>query len=296
MQIPVVLAEHLQLLVIAVLVAVFALLIAWRVGFFRMPQHSPVGVPKIGFIDVLGGFLVYLGAQLFSVPILWFSYILISKIRLPIETDLNFDTTGQGWLNVFALIVASICLLLYAKLIDKKVLDQFWTGRKIGLWYRVKDFLIGVMSWLVTYPVVLVAGQIIAIIILIEYKGQHIDQVAVRQLKSAEESPLLFLVTAGLITTLIPAMEELLFRGLLQTWLRAKIGSFYAVISTAFIFALFHFSSSQGMANVELITSLFALGCFLGYLFERQRCLLASIGLHATFNAVSIMMILMSGE
>ena len=58
------------------------------------------------------------------------------------------------------------------------------------------------------------------------------------------------------------------------------------------IFAAFHFSTSQGLNNIELLVSLFVLSCFLGFLYERQESLLASMALHATFNAISILAIL----
>jgi membrane protease YdiL (CAAX protease family) len=105
------------------------------------------------------------------------------------------------------------------------------------------------------------------------------------------EFPWLFWSSVILIVTLVPFLEEVLFRGFLQTWLRRVVGVSGAIWLTALTFALFHFSTSQGADNVELISSLFVLGCFLSFLRERQRSLWAPIGLHAAFNAISILMI-----
>ena len=59
-------------------------------------------------------------------------------------------------------------------------------------------------------------------------------------------------------------------------------------------FALFHFSSLQGVGNVSLILTLLVFGGFLGFIYERQSSLFASIGLHMTFNVASTLRILIS--
>ncbi|MBI3211827.1 MAG: CPBP family intramembrane metalloprotease [Simkania negevensis] len=51
---------------------------------------------------------------------------------------------------------------------------------------------------------------------------------------------------------------------------------------------LFHLSSSQGVGNI----SLFIFALYLGFLYEKQCSLFASIALHMTFNSISVIRIL----
>jgi hypothetical protein len=105
-----------------------------------------------------------------------------------------------------------------------------------------------------------------------------------------------FMLSIALFTIIIaaPVTEEFIFRGMLQNWLKTKLGTKSAIITTSACFALFHLSSSQGLGNISLALSLFSFACFLGFIYEKKGSLYASIGLHMTFNAVSTLRILFS--
>ena len=118
------------------------------------------------------------------------------------------------------------------------------------------------------------------------------EQIAVKYLRTVAQFPLLFTVASLLIVFIVPIAEELLFRGFLQTWLKQKVGWGKAILITSIIFSLFHFSTQQGAHNLSLLSSLFILSCFLGFLYERQQSLFASIALHMVFNGVSILLLL----
>ena len=117
------------------------------------------------------------------------------------------------------------------------------------------------------------------------------DQMAVKQIKSVQEYPWLFAVNLFAISFVVPFIEELLFRGYLQESLLKKFSAMKSIALTALLFSLFHFSPSQGINNILILTSLFLLACLLGYLKERQRSLLPCIALHSTFNAISLVQI-----
>ncbi len=118
------------------------------------------------------------------------------------------------------------------------------------------------------------------------------DQVAVLYLKIAMQSPALLVSMLISILVVAPILEEFLFRGLLQTYLKNYLGKKGAIFVAALLFGLFHFNSAQGVGNISIILSLFSFGCFLGFIYERQGSLLASISLHATFNAVNVLYII----
>ncbi|MEN9654812.1 MAG: hypothetical protein RL235_924, partial [Chlamydiota bacterium] len=42
-------------------------------------------------------------------------------------------------------------------------------------------------------------------------------------------------------------------------------------------------------ANIPIIAALFTFSLFLGYVYERQRALIAPMGLHAMFNGISVL-------
>jgi len=81
-----------------------------------------------------------------------------------------------------------------------------------------------------------------------------------------------------------PIWEELLFRGLGQSWLAGLLRRRWAaIIITASIFGLVH--SSQPQAVLPLI----AFGLCLGFVYEKSGSLTAAILLHSLFNAKNLL-------
>jgi len=195
----------------------------------------------------------------------------------------------RGWIDLLGIIGSFLALgVVFFRLSPVERL-YIWGDAKSP----ISPLRVGMASLVIIYPFVQCIGQLVSIIVLLLFRQAQIDQVAVERLKDVQTDPVLFITTFILIITLVPCIEELLFRGFLQSWLRMKLKSPAKAIAIAsLIFALFHYSPSQGITNIELLISLYILSCFLGYLYEKTRSLWASIGLHATFNAVSAILIL----
>lgn len=293
------LTEHLQLLGVGVLFAWFIFWIAWNQGFYRFPLHKSSSEEWIAFIEVFGAFIIFLTATLIVAPLvalLWLSYQTGHFIEM---NHHSIDPTMHGWLNAATIVISAASVLLYSLLLPPQTQSAVWGSRAFsGITRTVQDIMTGMAAWLISYPLVVIIGQVVAVIsiYIFHHEPSHIDQVAVKYLKSTMSDPFLFGVTVTLIIFVVPLLEEILFRGFLQTWLKQHLGILYAIVTTSIIFALFHFSITQGWDNVELLLSLFVLSCFLGFLRERQRSLWASIGLHATFNAVTVLAILLMRE
>ena len=100
--------------------------------------------------------------------------------------------------------------------------------------------------------------------------------------------PSLFVLTISTIVIFAPVIEELLFRGFLQSFIRQHLGSKQAICITSVLFAFFHYSSEQGIGNLPIIISLFVLSLFIGFIYEKRGSLAAPIALHAIFNAVNV--------
>jgi len=77
-----------------------------------------------------------------------------------------------------------------------------------------------------------------------------------------------------------PLLEELLFRGFLQSALAQSLGERGALVATSAVFAALH-----GVAGLPI---LFSLSLFLGWLQLRTRCLWIPWSAHALNNAVTL--------
>jgi membrane protease YdiL (CAAX protease family) len=264
--------------------------IAQKNGFFSLPparKENPVTFPSL-----LGIFLCYL----------LFAFVVLPLLSLLILAFITGEMGGlkahlhpwAGWLQLVWLLVLFLILIAYCFLIPSSVRRfVFWGDRQTTFLNFFKGVGMGIVGWLVSYPFVLLMS------ILTNWIGKklwgitHMEQVAVKQLKVTMNDPLLFAFMAIAVTILVPFMEELLFRGFFQNYVKRFLGRLGGIILTAVIFAAVHFSISQGYGNFQLIASLFILAFFLGFIYEREKTLWAPIALHMSFNAFSVLMIVL---
>ncbi|MBN1943071.1 MAG: CPBP family intramembrane metalloprotease [Phycisphaerae bacterium] len=100
-----------------------------------------------------------------------------------------------------------------------------------------------------------------------------------------EASPAWGVVVTLSAVVLAPLVEELLFRGLLQSMLRRYLNNpWHATLLTAGIFALFHIFTPQN------VPALFVLGLVLGYNYERCGRLGPVVLIHALFNGIMVLL------
>jgi membrane protease YdiL (CAAX protease family) len=277
--------ERLQLFVVSFILSLWVGWIAWRRGFFHLPQDS--FSPHVRGITVFEAFLFFIITNIVILPILvgtmWALKEGLDVTQMGKALKLAPDWTSLFWILGSFLIVVRV---FYNVKADQR---QLILGQKP--WYQQATF--GGASWFIAYPFMLTVTQFVAMIVILIFQELPIEQVAVRQLKDLRAEWWQFSLLSIAIVTLVPFTEEILFRGLLQSWLKYKTQrSWLAILLTSLVFALFHFSSEQGLTNIELFFAIFLLSCFLGFLYERQRSLWASIGLHAVFNGMSILLLI----
>jgi membrane protease YdiL (CAAX protease family) len=95
------------------------------------------------------------------------------------------------------------------------------------------------------------------------------------------------LVALTLISIIAPLAEELIFRGLLLDWLKAKINVWAAAMILSVIFALLHNNSFKlGAIGAVAFGARMALGVATSAFAIRYRSLRASFVMHATYNGV----------
>jgi uncharacterized protein len=267
--------------------------IAWKAGYYFLPPETPLKREVCG-ICVFAAFVIFFLCEFFSGALLAALWIFWHQGDFDEDSTFTFPSEFTGWENLIVYAVTCTALVLFFASLKKPKREAIWGSpseiRSVGR--NIKDFFIGSMSWIIAFPWVIVIGQLLEMIFSLFYSGSLPEQTAVEHLKGLFENPWLFGATAVAVVSVVPVIEEMLFRGFLQSWLKPLLGRKKAILLTALIFASFHFSLSQGIENVEFIASLFLLALFLGFVKERQQSLWASIGLHSTFNFISILMLI----
>lgn len=282
--------EHLELILFFGCLAIVTFWIAWSKGFFYL-KKKPTLSKQLSFKTVLIVFAIYLGVSFVIAPLL--SRLLHSNAHF--SEKAAFATVA--WVQFLTLLLILLLLGLFCLTYDKTEVKRIWKDRSYfppsSILY---DIRFGARTWLVGFPFVVVIGQICDLLLFILFGYENYEQVAVRYLKMALNFPSLLPFALFTILVAAPLLEEFLFRGILQTWFRQRLGQKAAIALASLCFALFHLAPSQGLGNISLAVSLFAFACFLGFIYERQGSLFAPISLHMSFNAISAFRILFIPE
>jgi len=266
--------------------AVF-LWIAARFHFFRIKSLPHVALNiRYPIIGVIGYLVVYFVVAPFTIRFIGKSLPALAEYSPALYMTL-LQTLSILWVIAY--------LFLLSILQDKTTLHAMWIHPSRSRFSCImEDMGLGVLTWLVAFPIVGAVTLIMEFLTYVLTGLLPVEQVAIRFLKMARGSPIL--LTLALFTILIaaPVIEELVFRGFLYSYLRKKLSMVKALPISALIFSFLHFSPDQGGSNIPLLSSLFVLALFLGFLYERQRSLFAPIALHMTFNSVSVIRILLA--
>lgn len=275
-------ADSVYIILVFGLIGLITNTIAWRKGFYSCCFYPapPISFKHVGYL-----FAIYIGT----------TYVLSSYFGALLQKySLTTPTTGMLVFLQFVLIAFMLIgFFLYCTTQAKGVFNKIWKNPAVEpLTSPLHDFLLGAIAWLVAFPVVQVVGQLLDMILFTILRFEGYEQVAVKYLKTTLENPALAILALVSIVIVAPIVEEFLFRGALQTYLKRRMSPKAAILVASLCFGLFHFSFEQGIGNISLIASLFVFGSFLGYVYEKQGSLYASIGLHLVFNFVSSVRIL----
>jgi hypothetical protein len=83
-----------------------------------------------------------------------------------------------------------------------------------------------------------------------------------------------------------PLIEELFFRGFLYTFLKNYTSTWMALVLSAGVFAFVH-------VNLGSVVQLWSLGVILGMAYEHTGAILLPMGIHACFNFVTALSLLL---
>lgn len=259
--------------------AVVMSVVIWKWRLLETPPAQSGESGKIALMTPLIGFLLFVGACAF-VPA-W-TVKAISYADTHGYSSFSERET-DSFAHLMALVASSVLLMGFSRIHPENVRARIW-----GLGSSAKAFMMGLLYCLLAYPIVMTTVQ--GCHIVVDWFGIQPtqEQVALAQLKNIQNYPWLFWSFTAAIVTLVPLVEEFLFRGLLQNYFSNYIGPKLSIIITSVLFALFHYSALQGSTNIELMIGLFMYSYFIGLFYMRERSLWTPIAMHASFNALTI--------
>lgn len=147
----------------------------------------------------------------------------------------------------------------------------------LNLWEWRRNLGLGLLHYLMFLPIIISAGFLVAFVSKnLGVTPQH-QQVVYRLVEEKSFMVMTAMVVFGVAVS--PVVEEVLFRGFLQPFLRGFLGSSRAIFLSAFFFALVHLS-------IYVFLQILVLGLLLAYLFEKTGTLVAPISIHMLHNSL----------
>ncbi|MGH8984737.1 MAG: lysostaphin resistance A-like protein [Acidimicrobiia bacterium] len=156
--------------------------------------------------------------------------------------------------------------------------------RDFGLTVRVRD-----AGW-VAAGVGLQIALGLALYPLAQLYDRDESQAVVDLLEDA--SGLGLVLFGAAVVVLAPLAEELLFRGALLRALMRRLTPAWAIFVSALVFALVHPLGDPAVGSVIVVPAILTLGVVSGYLAARSGDLSRSIMLHAGFNLLTVVGVL----
>ncbi len=284
--------EHLEYILLFCIAAFVSNSYAVSRKFYTLPRSLLETPSLLKLWQVAACFAIYLTCSIGIAPLLLWaeetSYLWIYPGRFP-------PVVLASLAQFVSLLLIFFLLFFFCRTIDRATMRKIWKDHSLPQTSSLfHDVWIGACSWLASFPLVVIIGQLADMLVFALFGVETYEQVAVRYLKMTLATPSLLAIALFSILVAAPILEEFLFRGMLQNWLKKHLGKKAAILVTALLFSAFHLSPSQGVGNISLILSLFFFGCFLGFVYERQGSLLASMSLHITFNTISTLRIIFS--
>jgi membrane protease YdiL (CAAX protease family) len=158
----------------------------------------------------------------------------------------------------------------------------------VGASNSFKKLIKGAALGVLVLPLILVTTWLVGVIVSLFSSEPKVPQLALEIFQHIPHSGPLFWGMIGVAVILAPYVEEMIFRGFLQGFLNGLVHPALSVLITAAAFALFHYSSFQKGSNLEIMAGLFLFAVIASNLRVREDSIVASVGYHAAFNAMSL--------
>jgi membrane protease YdiL (CAAX protease family) len=240
-------------------------------------------------------------------------FIWFGPVPLAIQITRILAADLQDWQKAFlenfiyvlgALVVMAVIIFLVRAGFSRKLKGFGLNVRSIH-----KDFFAAFANLLTIWPLMM-AAMIVTLFFAKLIYGPEYQIPRHEQLKVLTDYPQLQLriLTFVVAAVVAPVLEEMMFRGLLQTVIRSYLETrnvippqnglespcltaggnraWIAVLISSFLFSIVH-------GNIPHWPALFVLGVCLGYAYEKSGSLFRPIFIHAFFNATSVILVLL---
>jgi len=194
---------------------------------------------------------------------------------IPKENEIFRETVTIGIVNLI--------LALFMVLVINR---QFARGIKgLGLSYKKisKDIVFSIMNLFAAWPLILVVlavtTAVLKLIVGADYNIQPHQELEVLVQYNQPHIQIAILISGAVIT---PFLEEVLFRGLIQSLIRSYvIKPWLSIVLAAVVFSIAHGDPTHWPA-------IFVLGVTMGYSYEKSGSLWRPMFIHALFNGSAI--------
>lgn len=249
------------------------------------PARPPM---NIGLMLVLGAIGVWVvAAMLASIP-----YALASAGGIQPTQTLSLNAQVFGTMSGGAIVIIAIGCALWPPL-------RGMLGLPSGAAEFGRDVKVGAIALALTLPAVLLVATAVGIAMSLLAGAGLIDppdplaHETLRELATSGRDGAWWAVIA-MVVIAVPIAEELLYRGLLQTGLRANLGvsqtrrsnrlSWVAVVMASGLFTIVHLGAAAPHALIVLLV----LSLAMGIAYERTGRILVPIVMHIGFNGLNI--------
>ncbi|MEM1424741.1 MAG: CPBP family intramembrane glutamic endopeptidase, partial [Planctomycetota bacterium] len=198
--------------------------------------------------------------------------------------DMTDPTLRDSALVTLAMYTCAALGIAFAVLFAPGVGRVFASG--LGPSRVPRDLATGLGWFLLVMPVV-VTVSMVSMQIATAIRGAPPDQLGHSTLRvlSSGDGPAWawWLIVAG-VTIGAPIVEEVLYRGCVQSAARRFLPAWGAIVATSLVFTLIHI----GSADARAMPGLFVLALGMGLVYERTGRLLPCVIVHALFNATNV--------
>lgn len=194
---------------------------------------------------------------------------------------------GPEWLGEFVIYMVityiEIIMCLVILYLAHYTFAQRLKGFGLSAKTIVRDFFAAVVNFIAVYPLVISALMLVMFAGRFAM-GEDFEMMENEGLTAIIDTPYLIvkLLLFGSFGVVVPIFEEMLFRGMLQSMIRARLRNpWVAILISSVVFALMH-------PYWMHLPALFMLSLGMGYAYERSGSLARPIFVHAIFNSASM--------
>jgi membrane protease YdiL (CAAX protease family) len=258
------------------------------------------------------GLVVFAVASLSLVGAIGYMYSLTRESKQTLWLWGNHELTGNdvvhivAWMHVFQTIV----LVVYGLVLEdtlfavgtvagtlESAVFQLFLLILIPLWFRGRLGEIGVrrpvrikqmlVLLLLLFLLIALLLDVVVTNPIADWFGLSLsserEQQIEKEIVTAKDTDMLAAVASlVVIGIMVPIAEEILFRGVIQTYLVRRIGAVAGIILSSLWFALLHI-------DVALFAPLFVIGLGLGFVRHRYQSIWGAVVLHAVNNMMGVL-------